>query len=52
MADNVALREQLKDYMAQLPVIDMHEHFVTEEEHLQTRFTFFHLFIPYVQYDF
>ena len=51
MITSISLREQLRACMNQAPVIDAHEHLRTVRQHLQTSYTFFHLFIPYTVCD-
>lgn len=43
--------EQLKEYLDAIDIIDAHEHFVPEENHLENDYNFFYWMIPYIQYD-
>lgn len=44
-------QDDLLEYAADLPVIDTHEHFATEAEHLNINYNFFHWMKPYIQFD-
>lgn len=46
-----AIKEQLMDYMSNLTIIDTHEHFALEKYHMTNDYNFFHLFMPYIQFD-
>ncbi len=49
--DPEAVKAELLRYMSTLDLIDAHEHFCSEEQHLTNFYTFYSWFIPYVQYD-
>lgn len=44
-------RELLLEYLSGLEIVDTHEHFATEDQHIETEFSFFHWLIPYLQFD-
>ena len=46
-----SIREDLLSRMSNMKVIDTHDHLTPESAHLKMKFNFFHLFIPYVQFD-